>query len=177
MTILDRASYAAKQWTDQLAGSALIGQDLYLTISHPQREEGEIYMSTTNSERKVRFYISLTCWESKVKFYLTLCYFHWPRPLSDHNPPAEKGRWDLLSIFLKPEEGDIFYTTRLWSVSKGLLTFLGSLYKEVAKTTSGTLLYRLERQTTRNKNISSFEKRSVLYLECKILKKISGTFR
>ena len=92
MTILDRASYAAKQWTDQLAGSALIGQDLYLTISHPQREEGEIYMSTTNSERKVRFSISLTCWESKVKFYLTLCYFHWPRPLSDHNPPAEKRR-------------------------------------------------------------------------------------
>ena len=41
MTILDRASYAAKQWTDQLAGSALIGQDLYLTIIHPQREEGE----------------------------------------------------------------------------------------------------------------------------------------
>ena len=33
-------------------------------------------------------------------------------------------------------------------VPKGLLTFLGSLYK-VAKTTSGTLVYRFERQTTR----------------------------
>jgi hypothetical protein len=41
MNILDRASYAAKQWTDQLAKSAVIGQDLYLTISHPQRDEGE----------------------------------------------------------------------------------------------------------------------------------------
>ena len=40
MTILDRASYAAKQWTDQLAGSAVIGQDLYLTLSHPQKDEG-----------------------------------------------------------------------------------------------------------------------------------------
>ena len=34
-------------------------------------------------------------------------------------------------------------------VPKGLLTFLGSLYKEVAKTTSGTLVYRFERQTAR----------------------------
>ena len=36
-------------------------------------------------------------------------------------------------------------------VSKGLLTFLGSLYKEVAKTTSGTLVYLFERQTIREK--------------------------
>ena len=42
-------------------------------------------------------------------------------------------------------------------VPKGLLTFLGSLYKEAAKTTSGTLVYRFERQTAR-KDISSFEK-------------------
>ena len=34
---------------------------------------------------------------------------------------------------------------------KGLLTFLGSLYKEVAKTTSGTLVYCFERQTARKK--------------------------
>ena len=34
-------------------------------------------------------------------------------------------------------------------VPKGLLTFLGSLYKEVAKTTPGTLVYRFERQTAR----------------------------
>ena len=47
MTILDRASYAAKQWTDQLATSALIGQDLYLTITHPHREEGKISLITT----------------------------------------------------------------------------------------------------------------------------------
>ena len=36
-------------------------------------------------------------------------------------------------------------------VPKGLLTFLGSLYKEVVKTTSGTLVYRFERQTIRKK--------------------------
>ena len=53
-------------------------------------------------------------------------------------------------------------------VPKGLLTFLGSLYKEAAKTTSGTLVYRFERQTAR-KDISSFEKHCVLDLECRIL--------
>ena len=42
-------------------------------------------------------------------------------------------------------------------VPKGLLTFLGSLYKVVAKTTSGTLVYRFERQN-RQKKKSSFEK-------------------
>ena len=36
-------------------------------------------------------------------------------------------------------------------VPKGLLTLLGSLNKEVAKTTSGTLVYRFERQTARKK--------------------------
>ena len=36
-------------------------------------------------------------------------------------------------------------------VSKRLLTFLCSLYKEVTKTTSGTLVYRFERQTARKK--------------------------
>ena len=52
-------------------------------------------------------------------------------------------------------------------VPKWLLTFLGSLYKEVAKTTSGTLVYRFERQTHRKK--PSFEKHCVLDLECRIL--------
>ena len=52
-------------------------------------------------------------------------------------------------------------------VPKGLFTFLDSLYKEVAKTTSGTLVYRFERQTARK--ISSFEKHCVLDLECRIL--------
>ena len=51
-------------------------------------------------------------------------------------------------------------------VPKGLFTFLGSLYKEVAKTTSGTLLCRVERQTARKK---SFEKHCVLDLKCRIL--------
>ena len=46
-------------------------------------------------------------------------------------------------------------------VPEGLLTFLDSLYKEVAKATSGTLVYRFERHTAR-KNISSFEKHCVL---------------
>ena len=36
-------------------------------------------------------------------------------------------------------------------VPKGLLTFLGSLYRQVAKTTSGTFVYRFERQTARKK--------------------------
>ena len=53
-------------------------------------------------------------------------------------------------------------------VPKGLLTFLGSLYKEGTKTTSGTLVYRFGRQTTR-KNISSFQKHCVINLECRIL--------
>ena len=53
-------------------------------------------------------------------------------------------------------------------VPKGLLTFLGSLHKEVAKTTSRTLVYHFKRQTAR-KNISSFEKHCVFNLECRIL--------
>ena len=40
-------------------------------------------------------------------------------------------------------------------VPKGLLTFLGSLYKEVTKTSSGTLMYRFERQTARKKILPS----------------------
>ena len=38
-------------------------------------------------------------------------------------------------------------------VPKGLLTSLGSLYKEVATTTLGTLVYRFERQTARKRKI------------------------
>ena len=40
-------------------------------------------------------------------------------------------------------------------VPKGLLTFLGSLHKEVAKTTSGTLAYRFKRQMARKKILPS----------------------
>ena len=53
-------------------------------------------------------------------------------------------------------------------VPEGLLTFLGSLYNEVAKTTSGTLVYRFESQTARNV-FSSFEKHCFLELECRIV--------
>ena len=53
-------------------------------------------------------------------------------------------------------------------VPKGFLTFLGSLYKEVAKTTPGTLVYRFERQTAREKILLP-SKNSVLNLECRIL--------
>ena len=53
-------------------------------------------------------------------------------------------------------------------VPKGLLTFLGTHYKEVAETTPQILVYRCERQTAR-KNISSFQKHCVLNLECRIL--------
>ena len=48
----------------------------------------------------------------------------------------------------------------VWSGSKRVVNFLGSLDKEVAKTTSGTLVYRFK--------ISSFEKHCVLDLECRI---------
>ena len=53
-------------------------------------------------------------------------------------------------------------------VLKQLLAFPGSLYKEDVKTTSGTLVYRFERQTAWKK-ISSFKKRCVLDLERRIL--------
>ena len=39
----------------------------------------------------------------------------------------------------------------LWSSSKRVVNFPGSLFKEVAKTTSGTLVYRFERQIARKK--------------------------
>ena len=42
-----------------------------------------------------------------------------------------------------------FHHAPMGLVPKGLLTFLSSLYKEVAKTTPGTLVYRFERQTVR----------------------------
>ena len=58
-------------------------------------------------------------------------------------------------------------TNKTYGVVPKGLTFLGSLYKEVAKTTSGTLVYRFERQTARKK--SSFEKHCVFDLECRIL--------
>ena len=56
----------------------------------------------------------------------------------------------------------------LWSGSKRVVNFLGSLYKEVAKTAFGTVVYHFQRQIAR-KNIPSFEKHCVLDLECRIL--------
>ena len=53
-------------------------------------------------------------------------------------------------------------------VPKGLLASLDSLYKEIPKTTSGTLVYLFERQTAREL-FSSFEKHCVLDLECRIV--------
>ena len=48
--------------------------------------------------------------------------------------------------------GYILTYSRLYGVvPKGLLTFLGSLYKEVAKTTPETLVYRFETQPARKK--------------------------
>ena len=44
-----------------------------------------------------------------------------------------------------------FYPCTYEVVPKVLLTFLGSLYRVVAKTTSRTLVYRFERQTARKK--------------------------
>ena len=38
-------------------------------------------------------------------------------------------------------------------VPKGMLTFLGSLCKEVARTTPGTSVYRFERQTARKEYV------------------------
>ena len=40
-------------------------------------------------------------------------------------------------------------------VPNGLLTFLGSLYKEGAKTPPGTLVYHFERQTSRKNFLPS----------------------
>ena len=56
-------------------------------------------------------------------------------------------------------------------VPKGLLTFLGSLYKEGAKTTPGTLVYHFERQTAKTNKQTKIlpSKNSVLNLECRIL--------
>ena len=44
-----------------------------------------------------------------------------------------------------------FNTATYGMVPKGLLIFRGSPYKEVAKTTFGTLVYRFEGQTARKK--------------------------
>ncbi|WP_419602533.1 hypothetical protein, partial [Thiolapillus sp.] len=54
-------------------------------------------------------------------------------------------------------------------VPKGLLTFLGSLYKEGAKTTPGTLVYRFERQIDRKRKKFFLQKNTVLNLESRIL--------
>ena len=51
----------------------------------------------------------------------------------------------FLSGFGRPEWLPLNHTC-YGVVSKELLTFLGSLYKEVAKTTSGTFMYRFVRK-------------------------------
>ncbi|RUS74487.1 hypothetical protein EGW08_017762 [Elysia chlorotica] len=44
MSIIDKASFTARQWAAHLAASAFIGQELYLTISHAQRDEGPAFI-------------------------------------------------------------------------------------------------------------------------------------
>ncbi|KAK3756494.1 hypothetical protein RRG08_061555 [Elysia crispata] len=44
MSIIDKASFTARQWAEHLATNAFIGQELYLTISHPQRDEGQAFI-------------------------------------------------------------------------------------------------------------------------------------
>ena len=58
---------------------------------------------------------------------------------------------DILSFFAPPDFRSCLYGV----VPKGLLALPGSLYKEVAKTTSGTLVYRFGRLTARKKNLPS----------------------
>ena len=62
-------------------------------------------------------------------------------------------------------------------VPKELLTFLGSLYKEVSKTTSGTLVYRFDRQTARKKKKKKIFLRKILWPRLRMYDFISGTFR
>ena len=62
------------------------------------------------------------------------------------------GRWKAQVLLLAFQVTDT--CTRYAVVPKGL-TFLGSLYKKSAKTTSGTLVYRFERQTARKKILPS----------------------
>ena len=59
-------------------------------------------------------------------------------------------------------------------VPKRWLTFPGSFYKEVAKTTSGALVYRFERQTSKKNKFFLRKKHSVLELECRILSQESS---
>ena len=73
---------------------------------------------------------------------------------------------DILSFFAPPDFRSCLYGV----VPKGLLALPGSLYKEVAKTTSGTLCVSL-RETNRQNKKSSFEKHCILDLECRILSK------
>ena len=64
-------------------------------------------------------------------------------------PGSLRDRWKVYSML---SQNNCWTLTRGHGVvPKGLLAFLGSLYEEGAKTTSGTLVYRFERQTERKK--------------------------
>ena len=74
-----------------------------------------------------------------------------------HSPEAAALNYLVSSWSASKPHGFLFYffTCDYGVVPKGLLTFLGSLYREIAKTTSGTLVYRFERQTARKKILPS----------------------
>ena len=65
-------------------------------------------------------------------------------------------RWKNSKKKKKKSTGD-FYGV----VPKGLFTLFGSLHKEVAKTTSGTLMYFFERQTARQKKKKIFHRKTL----------------
>ena len=118
---------------------------------------------------------ALRCLTHSHRIQFIICiYFNTPIPICTELPATTLAGYDLhfclcisLHISLHASVSQCPSQTVYGVVPKGSLTFLGSLYKEVAKTTSGTLVYRFERQTARKKK-SSFQKHWVLDLECKI---------
>ncbi|GFO39562.1 hypothetical protein PoB_006606700 [Plakobranchus ocellatus] len=44
MSIINKASFTARRWAEHLVSNAFIGQELYLTISHPQKDEGQAFI-------------------------------------------------------------------------------------------------------------------------------------
>ena len=73
-----------------------------------------------------------------------------------HTGSADRDRWTLVADRLHKTHTRTLHRKfhdaleeAYGVVPKGLLTFLGSLYKAVANTTSGTLVCRFERQTAK----------------------------
>ena len=93
-------------------------------------------------------------------------------PIADRctgrNPDLIGGRWSVMVVSkqistAEPVPSSVLRSRTSYEVApEGLLTFLGSLYKEVSKTASGTLVYRLERQTARKKKKNSSSEKHCL---------------